>query len=84
MLTFSERVWKNFLNPTSNLNRFRLTNYRDVFDAYFQKVDISVLDRQVDEFRAAHSRIRPEFLTGHQDVDSVTLIQILAELPKHD
>jgi len=64
MLTFSESVWKNFLNPTSNLNRFRLTNYREVFEAYFQKVEVTVLERLNDEFRTARSRIRPEFLTG--------------------
>jgi hypothetical protein len=82
MLAFSEHVWKNFLNPTSNLNRFRLTNYRDVFDSYFQKVNISVLERQEDEFRIAKSRIRPEFLTGDEAVDSVTLIHVFAESPK--
>jgi hypothetical protein len=82
MLTFSERVWRNFLNPTSNLNRFRLTNYREVFDAYFQKVDIVVLERLENEFRTARPRIHPEFLTGDEAVDSVSLIQILAENPK--
>jgi hypothetical protein len=82
MLAFSERLWKNFLNPTSNLNRFRLTNYRDIFDAYFQKVNIAVLERQEDEFHAARSRIRSEFLTGDETVDSVTLIHVFAEFPK--
>jgi hypothetical protein len=82
MLAYSERVWRNFLNPTSNLNRFRLTNYREVFDAYFGNVDISVLNRQEEEFRAARLRIRPEFLTGDEAVDSVTLIHVFAELPK--
>lgn len=83
MLTFSERVWKNFLNPTSNLNRFRLTNYREVFEAYFQKVEITVLERLDDEFRAARSRIRPEFLTGDEEMDSAALIYILTQGPKH-
>jgi hypothetical protein len=82
MLTFPENVWKNFLNPTSNLNRFRLTSYREVFDAYFQKVDIAILERLEDKFRAARSRIRPEFLTGGEAIDSVTLIQALVESPK--
>ncbi|MBI5963249.1 MAG: hypothetical protein HY863_07230 [Chloroflexi bacterium] len=82
MLTFSERVWRGFLNPTSNLNRFRLTSYREVFDASFQKVDITVLQRLEDEFRATHPRIRPEFLTGDESVDSVSLIQVLVETPK--
>jgi len=82
MLAYSESVWRNFLNPTSNLNRFRLTNYREVFDAYFGKVDISVLNRQEKEFGVARSRIRPEFLTGDEAVDSVTLIHVFAESPK--
>ena len=82
MLTFSESVWRNFLNPTSNLNRFRLNNYRDVFDTYFQKVEIQVLERLESEFRAARSRIRPEFLTGAEAVDSVGLIQAIAEKKK--
>ena len=81
MLTFSERVWRNFLNPTSNLNRFRLTNYRGVFDSYFQKVDILVLNRQEDEFRVVSSRIRPEFLTDDESVDSITLISIFSQDP---
>ena len=81
MLTYSKNTWTNFLNPTSNLNRFRLTSYREVFDAYFQKVDIAILERLEDKFRATRSRIRPEFLTGDETVDSVTLIQVLAESP---
>ena len=83
MLTFSESVWKNFLNPTSNLNRFRLTNYREVFEAYFQKVEVTVLERLNDEFRTARSRIRPEFLTGDEVIDSADLIYILSECPSH-
>lgn len=79
MLAYSEMVWRNFLNPTSNLNRFRLTRYREVFDASFRKVEIKVLERLEDEFRAARRRIRPEFLTGDEAIDSVGLIQVLAE-----
>lgn len=82
MLSYSEYVWRNFLNPTSNLNRFRLTNYREVFNAYFQKVDIVVLDRLESDFRVARSRILPEFLTGDEAEDSVALIYILAEVKK--
>ena len=82
MLTFSEGVWRNFLNPTSNLNRFRLGNYREVFDAYFRKVEIKILERLEPEFRAIRARIRPEFLTGDEAVDSVSLIQVIAETRK--
>jgi hypothetical protein len=81
MLTFSANVWRNFLNPSSNLNRFRLADYRRVFDACFRTTDIIVLDRQEAEFNATRSRIRPEFLSGDTAADSVTLIQILARSP---
>jgi len=82
MLAFSEGLWKDFLNPTSNLNRFRLTNYQEIFDAYFQKVNITILERLENEFRAMQYRIRPEFLTGNESADSVTLIHVFAELPR--
>ena len=82
MLTFSESTWRNFLNPTSNLNRFRLKDYREVFHEYFSKVEIKILERLEPEFRLARSRIRPEFLTGDEAIDSVGLIQVLAEAKK--
>ncbi len=82
MLKFSERVWRNFLNPTSNLNRFRLPNYREVFDAYFQRVNITVLQRLEDDFRKAQKQIRAEFKTGDESVDAVTLISVMAREPK--
>jgi len=77
MLNFSAFVWKNFLNPTSNLNRFRLRDYQRVFNAYFPKTDFTVLERDLAAFRAA--RIRPEFLSGDESADAVTLIQIFAQ-----
>jgi len=81
MLTFSERVWKSFLNPTSNLNRLRLPDYQRIFNESFQKVNVLVLDRCEKEFGAVHKRIRPEFLTGDASVDSVALIRVVAQHP---
>jgi hypothetical protein len=82
MLKFSDLVWRNFLNPTSNLNRFRLGDYQSVFDKYFHKVDMTILQREDDQYRAVQDRIRPEFKTGNVSVDSVTLIYALAESPR--
>lgn len=82
MLAFSEKVWRNFLNPTSNLNRFRVNDYQNVFDAYFNNVEIIVIQRNISEFQLARPRIRPEFLTGNENVDSVSLIYVLASSPK--
>ncbi|MEW6404877.1 MAG: hypothetical protein AB1649_24030 [Chloroflexota bacterium] len=81
MLTYSDRIWKWFLNPTSNLNRFRLPDYKRTFDECFQRVQIDVLERLEEEFQAARARIHPEFKTGDTTVDSVTQIQILASEP---
>lgn len=82
MLSYSAQVWKNFLNPSSNLNRLRVKDYQKIFDAYFENININVLQRQEDEFKKARARIRPEFLTGDEAVDSVTLISVFAEAPK--
>jgi len=81
MLSFSKNIWVNFLNPTSNLNRFRLKDYEKIFKSYFKKTDTTVLQRQEYEFQKARARIRSEFLIGDETVDSVTLIYILAESP---
>lgn len=82
MLKFSKAIWKNFLNPTSNLNRFRLPDYRRVFDAYFDHVEAIVIKRDEAEFNLARPYIRSEFLAGDASVDSVELIYLMADSPK--
>ncbi len=82
MLKFSGRTWKRWLNPTSNLNRFRLRDYQRVFEAYFADAQIKVLAREPEAFARARSRIRPEFLTGDEAHEAVTLIEVAASKPK--
>ena len=82
MLKFSERTWKNWLNPTSNLNRFRMRDYQRVFETHFSKAEIHVLAREPEAFASARSQIRPEFLTGDGSQDTVTLIEVIASHPK--
>jgi len=84
MLAYSEIIWKNFLNPTSNLNRYRLPSYKQIFEKYFGQVKINVLARQENEFAQMGRRIRSEFLTGDLSIDCVTLIELFAETPKHE
>ena len=81
MLSFSKNIWVNFLNPTSNLNRFRLKDYEKIFKSCFERTDINALQRQEVEFQKVRARIRPEFLTGNEAMDSVTLIHVFAESP---
>ena len=78
MLKFSEGVWKNFLNPTSNLNRYRINDYQRVFKSNFAKVEITVLERLEEEFRKVKGSIRTEFKSGDDAADAVTLILVIA------
>jgi len=81
MLTFNETIWKSFLNPTSNLNRFRLRDYQKIFEKYFNQLHIHVISREEDAFRVAQARIRPEFITGDISIDAIALIYALNESP---
>lgn len=82
MLHYSEKVWFGWLNPTSNHNRFRVRDYRRVFEKYFADVKIEVLERDEAAFEKARPRIRPEFLSGDLQEDSVTLILVVASRPR--
>ncbi len=77
MLCYSEKNWYGWLNPSSNHNRFRIWDYRRVFEKYFEKVDIMVEEHDHKSFEKARLRIRPEFLSGNLDEDSVTKIKVV-------
>jgi len=79
MLTFSKRTWESFLNPTSNLNRFRVLQYEEVFKKYFSKVKVMITESNIEAFTKAKPRIRKEFLSGDDQRDSTTRIIIEAE-----
>ncbi len=83
MLTYSESVWRGWLNPTSNHNRFRLWDYRRVFEKYFGQVEIQTLKRDETAFEKARPRLRPEFVSGDMQEDSVTLVLIIATDPRN-
>ncbi len=83
MLKFSAWTWRTFLNPSSNLNRFRLNDYRAAFEMNFANVEIEVLERLTEELRAARGRIRAEFLTGDEAVDAAAQISVFASQPRH-
>ncbi|MDX1436944.1 MAG: methyltransferase domain-containing protein, partial [Anaerolineales bacterium] len=81
MLTYSDSAWKHWLNPSSNHNRFRFNDYKQVFERWFDDVEFTVLSREPEAFAQARPRIRPEFLTGDPAIDSVTSIRVLARRP---
>jgi len=81
MLTFSQKTWEKWLNPGSNLNRLRVQHYRAIFERYFEDVKIEILARELEAFRTTRSRIKPEFLTGDELLDSVSLMRVTARKP---
>jgi hypothetical protein len=82
MLSFSERTWTTWLNPSSNHNRYRLWNYRKVFEACFAQVEIEILTREEDAFRQLQPRIKPEFISGNIEEDAAATIRVVAAMPK--
>jgi hypothetical protein len=82
MLCYSDVVWRKYLNPGSNLNRCRVGQYRRAFGAAFAETDVEVLEREPERFRRDRARIRPEFLTGDDDLDSATYIRVVARRPR--
>ena len=83
MLAYSERTWRGWLNPTSNHNRFRIWDYRRIFEKYLGKVEIRVLQRDEAAFEKVRPRLRPEFVSGSLAEDSVTLVLIIASEPRN-
>jgi hypothetical protein len=81
MLCYSGSTWERFLNPSSNLNRLRLWDYESVFNRYFENVQVDILTEDRDSFRSIRERIRPEFLSGDETVDSASKIQVIASKP---
>jgi SAM-dependent methyltransferase len=77
MLKFSKKVWYGCLNPTSNHNRFRLWDYRKVFEKYFGKVNVQVLERDKANFEKARPEILHEFISSKLEDDCVTLISVV-------
>jgi SAM-dependent methyltransferase len=81
MLSFSKIVWKNWLNPTSNLNRYRIWDYRNIFNRYFRDNQINILERDLEHFNKAKNRIRQEFKSGNESQDSVVNIVVISSQP---
>lgn len=78
MLTFQAGTWKKWLNPTSNLNRWRLPAYTEIFNNNFNNVNVDVFERDVINWEKTSQRILPEFITGNLETDAVTQIQVTA------
>lgn len=76
MLCYDAATWAGWLDASNHLNRLRVRDYDRIFRAVFPHVEVTVIDHLRDAFRAARPRIRPEFLTGDEDVDAVATIRV--------
>ena len=82
MLRYTESAWKNWLNPSSNHNRYRLWNYRKAFQDSFANVEIEILTREDEAFRKLQRHIKPEFISGNREEDAAATIRVIAAQPK--
>jgi hypothetical protein len=84
MLCYSNSVWERWLNPTSNLNRNRISDYRNLFNRYFSETMIVAEERDLENFSISRSRIQKQFLSMNDEEDSTTQIHLVASIPKNN
>ena len=82
MLRFSDKTWRAWLNPSTNHNRFRLWDYRRVFETCFENVEIEILTSEEQAFRSHQPKVRPEFVSGNMKDDSAGTIRVTVSRPK--
>jgi len=82
MLRFSGDTWRRWLNPATNHNRYRLWDYRSVFEACFEQVEIKILASEEAAFRKLAPHIRPEFISDNMEENFASLILVTASKPK--
>lgn len=82
MLCYADRTWCRWLNPSSNLNRWRSWQYQEVFEREFGRVVVEPTERDLPGFLRVRERIRPEFLSGDDEVDSATRLMLFAAEPR--
>jgi len=82
MLCYGNTIWERWLNPTSNLNRLRIFNYRNLFNRHFSKIEIVAEERDMDNFFLSRSRIQKQFISGDDEDDSTTQIHLVVSIPK--
>jgi hypothetical protein len=80
MLVYTKNIWDRFLKA-NHLNRLRLGDYEIAFNRYFDNVQCRILKSDLDSYLKVKEIIRPEFITGNDQIDSATLIVILASKP---
>ena len=78
MLTYSDFVWSNFLNPPSNLNRLRKGDHVKSYSKKFNEVKSEVILQDILEFKTEKHRIRKEFISGSDEDDSIIVFSLFA------
>lgn len=82
MLCYRDQVWGTWLNPSSNLNRWRTWQYQEIFQQCFDQVQVEVPERDLSGFLRVRERIRPQFLTGDDQIDSATRLMVYSAEPR--
>lgn len=78
MLCYSERTWRRWLNASNHLNRWRVSSYEEAFRRHFREVRVRTVMSLPEQLALVKGRIRKEFLTGDDGLDSVGVIVVEA------
>jgi hypothetical protein len=78
MLRFSATTWARFLDPSSHHNRYRLWDFRQIFERHFGQIDVQILHTDPEEFDRIREHIREEFISGDMLEDAATIILLVA------
>lgn len=81
MLFYTDSIWKSLLNPKSNLNRYRLSDYERIVSKYFSDCSLIPTSSDPEQFSLVKSKIQKNFLSGDDNVDSILTIRVVLKNP---
>jgi len=84
MLCYPDKIWQKYLNPSSNLNRWRPWQYQQSLSKYFRNVKVDILTTNIPAYLQVKERIQPQYIRGDIENDAATLISIFGKQPVTD
>lgn len=84
MLTYSERVWTRWLDPSGgfHLNRWRLPDFlQAIREAGFIEIHYETLQESKEELKKVRHRLDERFLSGDVDSLSTMVVHVFARKP---
>ncbi len=84
MLCYPDKTWQRYLNPSSNLNRWRSWQYEQTLSQHFNSLQIEILSTNIPAYMLVKKRIQTKYISGIDEKDAATLISIFGQQPITD